>query len=113
MTKDDKYLWRLCKNIIAGRFNWRGYCSQQSYYGREICVTPLFCSYGQIGYTVNFPYSRMPDVEYDWEVVSMQDGDISAYSWDYNYILKHKKWFVNELTIDEMDYKEYFEQEQG
>ena len=24
-------------------------------------------------------------------VVSMQDGDISAYSWDYNYILKHKK----------------------
>lgn len=29
-------------------------------------------------------------------VVSMQDGDISAYSWDYNYILKHKKWFVNE-----------------
>lgn len=23
-------------------------------------------------------------------VVSMQDGDISAYSWDYNYILKHK-----------------------
>lgn len=54
MTKDDKYLWRLCKNIIAGRFNWRRYCSRQSYYGREICVTPLFCSYGQIGYTVNF-----------------------------------------------------------
>lgn len=42
MTKDDKYLWRLCKNIIAGRFNWRRYCSRQSYYGREICVTNLF-----------------------------------------------------------------------
>lgn len=86
MTKDDKYLWRLCKNIIAGRFNWRRYCSQQSYYGREICVTPLFCSYGQIGYTVYFPYSGMPDVEYDWD--------------------------MRELTIDEMDYRKYFEQEQ-
>ena len=86
MTMDDKYLWRLCKNIIAGRFNWRKYCSQQSYFGREFCVTPLFCSYGQIGYTVNFPYSRMPDVEYDWE--------------------------FDELTIDEMDYRKYFEQEQ-
>lgn len=42
-------------------------------------------------------------------VVSMQDGDISAYSWDYNYILKHKKWFVNELTIDEISNLPYIE----
>lgn len=35
-------------------------------------------------------------------VVSMQDGNICAYSWDYNYILKHKKWFVNELTTEEI-----------
>lgn len=39
----------------------------------------------------------------------MQDGDISAYSWDYNYILKHKKWFVNELTIDEISNLPYIE----
>jgi hypothetical protein len=29
---------------------------------------PLHCSYGQIGYTVYFPYSNMPEVEYDWEM---------------------------------------------
>ena len=35
-------------------------------------------------------------------VASMQDGEICAYSWDYNYILKHKKWYVNELTKEEI-----------
>lgn len=58
----------LCRNIAAGRFNWRRYCTPQTYFGQEICVTPLHCSYGQIGYTVHFPYSNMPEVEYDWEM---------------------------------------------
>lgn len=57
----------LCCNIAAGRFDWKKYCTPQPYFGREICVTPLHCSYGQIGYTVHFPYSDMPQVEYDWE----------------------------------------------
>lgn len=39
----------------------------------------------------------------------MQDGEISAYSWDYNYILEHKKWFVNELTADEISDLPYIE----
>lgn len=32
-------------------------------------MQPLFCSYGQIGYSVYFPYAvrPMPDLEYDWE----------------------------------------------
>ena len=41
----------LCCNIIAGRFDWKKYCT-----------------YGQIGYTVYFPYADMPEVEYDWEM---------------------------------------------
>lgn len=48
----------LCCNIVAGRFNWRKYCTPKSYFGQEICVMPLHCSYGQIGYTVYFPYSN-------------------------------------------------------
>ena len=63
MTTND-ILKRLCGNIAAGRFNWRKYCRPQSYFGWEICVTPLHCSYGQIGYTVHFPYTNMPEVEY-------------------------------------------------
>ena len=55
--KSTAVLKLLCRNIAAGRFNWRRYCTPQTYFGQEICVTPLHCSYGQIGYTVHFPYS--------------------------------------------------------
>ena len=65
-----------CGNIAAGRFNWRKYCTPQSYFGWEICVTPLHCSYGQIGYTVHFPYTNIPEVEYDWEMGKLTiDGE--------------------------------------
>lgn len=88
--KNTTVLKLLCRNIAAGRFNWRRYCTPQTYFGQEICVTPLHCSYGQIGYTVHFPYSNMPEVEYDWE--------------------------MGKLTVDEENWKEYFrhrEQWQG
>ena len=72
----------LCCNIAAGRFDWRKYCTPQPYYGHEICVIPLHSSYGQIGYTVYFPYSNMPEVEYDWE--------------------------MGRLTVDEENWQEYY-----
>ena len=53
-------------------------------YGHEICVIPLHSSYGQIGYTVYFPYSNMPEVEYDWE--------------------------MGRLTVDEENWQEFFQQ---
>ena len=34
----------LCCNIVAGRFDWKKYCTPQSYCGQEICVVPLHCS---------------------------------------------------------------------
>lgn len=80
----DSYVRRLCRNIVNDRFNWRRYCTPQTYFGIGICVTPLFCSYGQIGYTVSFPYRHdMPEVEFDWE--------------------------LNSLTLDETDWREYLE----
>ena len=33
-----------------------------------VVIPHLLCSYGQIGYTVHFPYTNMPKVEYDWEM---------------------------------------------
>ena len=74
----------LCCNIIAGRFDWKKYCTPQPYCGQDICVIPLHCSYGQIGYTVYFPYANMPEVEYDWE--------------------------MDRLTVDEENWQEYFQQ---
>ena len=44
--KSTTVLKLLCRNIAAGRFNWRRYCTPQTYFGQEICVTPLHCSYG-------------------------------------------------------------------
>lgn len=76
MTLSDKsYYRRLCRNILADRFNWRKYCTPNLYFGREICVTPLHCSYGQIGYTINFPYANAPEVEYDWEMNKLTIDD--------------------------------------
>ena len=79
--KEDFQRWKgililklLCANITAGRFNWRKYCTPQPYCGREICVTQLHCSFGQIGYTVHFPYTDMPQVEYDWEMDKLTIG---------------------------------------
>ena len=46
----EQYLNRLCRNILNERFNWRKYLSTKSYFGRNLCVTPLHASYGQIGY---------------------------------------------------------------
>ena len=69
----------LCCNIIAGRFDWKKYCTPQPYCGQDICVIPLHCSYGQIGYTVYFPYADMPEVEYDWEMNKLTiDGKSSV-----------------------------------
>lgn len=79
----SKIIRKLCTNIINGRFDWEKYCTPQTYYGVMICVTPLHCSYGQIGYTVHFPYTSLPEVDYDWE--------------------------LKELTVDDVDWQEYFE----
>lgn len=57
-------------------FQLAKYCTPQLYFGWEICVTPLHCSYGQIGYTVHFPYTNIPEVEYDWEMGKLTiDGE--------------------------------------
>ena len=57
---DGAILARLCGNVTAGRFDWRKYCTPQTYFGREVCV----------------PYSDMPEVEYDWELNSLTiDGE--------------------------------------
>lgn len=50
----EQYLYRLCRNILNERFDWRKYLTTRSYFGRDLCVTQLHVSYGQIGYTIHF-----------------------------------------------------------
>ena len=78
---DMVYLHRLCMNVKNGNFSWQRYKGGGRYYGKDIAIMPLFCSYGQIGYSVYFPYLSMPEVTYDLE--------------------------MRELTIEGTDWKEY------
>ena len=39
--KSTTVLKLLCRNIAAGRFNWRRYCTPQTYFGQEICTVPM------------------------------------------------------------------------
>ena len=43
-------------------------------------------------------------------VVSFYDGIFSAFSWDYNYVLKKKKWLVKELSINDIKQLPYFDE---
>lgn len=105
MTNSDKsYYGRLCRNILAGRFDWRKYCTPRHYFGREICVTPLHCSYGQIGYTIHFPYANSTELEYDWEisVLTIDDEDWREYlaGLEYNGSAAGRQLSTAELAND-------------
>ena len=63
-----KYLKRLCNAILDGRFNEHNYSQRKSYYGVEIQVTPLFASYGEIGFTVQVYAEEQYTVKYDYEL---------------------------------------------
>ena len=43
--KSTAVLKLLCRNIATGRFNWRRYCTPQTYFGQEIalhhCTVPM------------------------------------------------------------------------
>ena len=43
-------------------------------------------------------------------VASFWDGKLSAYSWDYDYILQTKKWYVKELLQTEIKDLPYFDE---
>lgn len=82
----DKYLKRLCKAILDDRFNEKNYRMRRRYYGCDIVTNPVFStSYDVIGFSASvYDESGLHycDLQYDWE--------------------------FNELTIDEMDYRDYF-----
>ena len=57
---------RTLNAITSGCFNAR--IGQRVYYGHQIAVGPLFCSYGQIGVIISFPYQNIDDIQWDWEL---------------------------------------------
>ena len=76
MTNEDKILNDFAAILPQVVSTGENTARRNLYFGWEICVTPLHCSYGQIGYTVHFPYTNIPEVEYDWEMGKLTiDGE--------------------------------------
>lgn len=73
-----KTLKRLSNAIIAGRFNNENYRQRRSYYDVEIETSPLFCSYGEIGYNVYVYEDEHHEhtMSYDWEKKELTIDDI-------------------------------------
>lgn len=71
----EKYLNRLCKNILAGRFDDLKYRDKREYYGVSIQTGPLFCSYGQIGFTVDVYHHEQFHISWDWEMKELTIND--------------------------------------
>ena len=87
----EKYLKRLCKAILADRFNYENYLNKGYWHGVEIQTMPLFCSYGTIGFTATICAETKYEIQYDWE---MKELTIDDEPW---------KEFVNILYLEDYD----------
>lgn len=56
---------RVINAIKCMKFNFEDVMRRRSYYGVPCDVMPLFCSYGQIGWSV---YIDGNEIEYDYEL---------------------------------------------
>lgn len=87
----EKYLKRLCKAILADRFNYENYLNKGYWHGVEIQTMPLFCSYGLIGFSVTVCAETQYEVKYDWEFRKLTIGD------------EPWKDYINELYLEDFD----------
>lgn len=89
----EKYLKRLCKAILARRFNDENYRQRKSWYGKDIQTEPLFCSYGTIGFTVSVYdcYDHFCTVKWDYDIKELTIDD------------EPWKDYINELYLEDFD----------
>ena len=58
---------RLIRAIKNEHFRWENYLNGGTWYGIKVQTQALFCSYGQIGYTV-FINNGSSVLKWDWEL---------------------------------------------
>lgn len=56
---------RVINAIKRGKFNFENVMSRKSYFGEFCDVKPLFCSYGQIGWSA---YICGKEIQFDYEL---------------------------------------------
>lgn len=69
------YLKRICKAILAGRFNYENYLNGGYWYGVEIQTMPLYVSYGLIGFTATILGETQYEIQFDWEMKELLIDD--------------------------------------
>ena len=70
----EKYLKRICKAILANRFNYERFLNGGTWNGVEIMTCPIFVSYGKIGYSVSI-IGENYELSYDWEMEELTIND--------------------------------------
>lgn len=61
----ERIINRITKAIKNGKFNFERVQNKGTYYNYKCIVEPLFCPYGQIGYTI---YTDFGEIQYDYEL---------------------------------------------
>ena len=98
------YLKRLCNAIVSNRFNELKYRDSGNYYGLDIQTRPLFCSYGEIGFTVSVFSGTQYYIQYDWEL-----KELSINGYPYKDFINISYLEENDITLvsDAPVWKEY------
>lgn len=112
MEKDIRFIQVLCKRIRSGKFAWEKYQNGGCYgvpkLGRmEIQTVRIICSYGLCGYSVWFPCSNLPEIQWDFELRQMSVDGISFKQWSYwqeNYVKFLEEWAKAETELDFVPY---------
>lgn len=101
------YLKRICKAILAGRFNYENYLNGGYWYGVEIMTCPLFVSYGQIGFTASISGKTQYEIEYDWEMGKLAIDDVE-WKQSLNLLYLEEKGFnVNNTSSGDTELETY------
>lgn len=108
MDTNVRFVQVLCKRIHNGKFAWEKYQNGGWYHipnleGREIQTKRIFCSYGLCGYSVWFPYSKLPEIQWDFDLRELSVDGVSLKQWIYwqeNYMRFLIEWAKAETHLD-------------
>ena len=86
MEKDLRFIQILCKRIRNGKFAWENYQNGGCYHipnlgGWIIQTERIVCSYGLCGYSIWFPNSNLPEIQWDFDLREMSIDGISYKQW--------------------------------
>jgi len=112
MEKDVRFIQVLCKRILKGKFAWERYQNGGCYYipnlgGYMIQTERIVCSYGLCGYSVWFPHSNLPEIQWDFDLCKLSVDGMSFKQWSYwqeNYMRFLEEWNKAETEFDFAQY---------